>query len=258
LDGEELRCGCGRGPANSLDGVHGIPACRCGGYLMMDEGYALRCFEVGAIGRIALTVLGAGYFLAGHVGPENPAQYAVNVEQSKLEIHVYREGFLKAFGHDHLISARQLSGQVQFVQSNPAGSSVSIVVEISSLAVVDPGESEKDRKEVQATMLGEKVLDMAQYPQIQFISSRVRSVTQKEGAMDIELEGTLRLHGVEKSLLLPMRVRVEDGKLSADGEFSLLQSDYDIVPIRAGGGAVRVKDKLKISFHIVSEQRTLP
>jgi hypothetical protein len=52
-------------------------------------------------------------------------------------------------------------------------------------------------------------------------------------------------------------LRVDDGKLSADGEFSLLQSDYGIVPIKVGGGAVRVKDKLKITFHIVSGQLAL-
>jgi polyisoprenoid-binding protein YceI len=207
--------------------------------------------------RIALTVLAAGFCLVGDLRPENRPSYAVNPEQSRLEIHVYREGFLKAFGHDHLISAKHPSRQVQLAQPNLAESSVSIIVETGSLAVLDPGESEKDRKEVQATMLGEKVLDAAQYPQIRFTSSRVRSLAQKEGAMEVEVEGTLRLHGVEKSLLLPMRVRLEDGRLSADGEFSLLQSDYGIVPIKVGGGAVRVKDKLKITFHIVSGQLAL-
>jgi polyisoprenoid-binding protein YceI len=118
--------------------------------------------------------------------------------------------------------------------------------------VLDPGESEKDRREVQATMLGEKVLDAIQYPQIQFTSSSVRSIGQKEGATEIQVEGTLRLHGVEKPVVLPIQVHVEQGDLSADGEFSVLQSDYGIVPVKAGGGAVRVKDELKIRFHIVA------
>jgi polyisoprenoid-binding protein YceI len=103
-------------------------------------------------------------------------------------------------------------------------------------------------------MLREKVLDAARYPQIQFTSSRARSVAQKEGVMEIQVDGTLRLHGVEKSVTLPVRVRVEEGKLSADGEFSLLQSDYGIIPVKVGAGAVRVKDKLKITFHIVTRE----
>jgi len=39
--------------------------------------------------------------------------------------------------------------------------------------VIDPGESEKDRKEVQATMEGEKVLDVAKFPEITFTSTAV-------------------------------------------------------------------------------------
>ena len=66
------------------------------------------------------------------------------------------------------------------------------------------------------------------------------------------MEGTLRLHGVEKPVVLHMQVHVEQGDISADGEFSLLQSDYGIGPIKTGGGAVRVKDELKIRFHIVA------
>jgi polyisoprenoid-binding protein YceI len=74
--------------------------------------------------------------------------------------------------------------------------------------------------------------------------------------MEIQVEGTLRLHGVDKSVTLPVRVRVQEGKLNADGEFSLLQSDYGITPVKAGAVAVRVKDKLKITFHIVTREDT--
>ena len=202
--------------------------------------------------KIVLSALAMASCLLANARAENPAIYSVNAKESKLEIRVHRQGFLKAFGHDHLISAKQLSGQVRLVQSNLTESSVDLVVETRSLSVLDPAESEKDRREVQSTMLGEKVLDATQYPQIQFTSSSVRSVGQNEGATEIQVEGTLRLHGVEKPVVLPMRVHVEQGDLSADGEFSLLQSDYGIVPVKAGGGAVRVKDELRITFHIVA------
>jgi polyisoprenoid-binding protein YceI len=122
--------------------------------------------------------------------------------------------------------------------------------------VVDPGETEKDRKEVQSTMLGDKVLGAARYTQIQFNSSGVRSVTQKEGVTELQLDGALRLHGVEKLVIIPVRLRMMRGNLTADGELPLLQSNFGILPIKVGGGAVRVKDRLKISFHIVAESRS--
>jgi polyisoprenoid-binding protein YceI len=188
--------------------------------------------------------------------PGNFTPYTLDRKQSKLEIQVFREGFLKAFGHDHVISATELSGQIQLAQPNLTESSVTFVVETSSLVVVDPGESEKDRNEVQSTMLGDKVLDEARYPQIQFNSSGVRSVTQKGGVTELQLDGTLRLHGVEKLLSIPVRLRMIGGNLSADGELPLLQSNFGILPIKVGGVAVRVRDRLKISFHIVAEPRS--
>ena len=215
------------------------------------------CLKEGATKKIAATllvVMVSGVLVGARPGIVTP--YTLDRKQSKLEIHVFREGFLKAFGHDHVISAAELSGQMHLAQANLTESSVTLVVETSSLVVVDPGETEKDRNEVQSTMLGDKVLDAARYPQIQFNSSRVRSVTQKEGVTELQLDGTLRLHGVEKLLTIPVRLRMIGGNLTADGELSLLQSNFAIVPIKVGGGAVRVKDRLKISFHIVAEPRT--
>jgi len=212
------------------------------------------CLKDGTMKKIAATllvVLVSGVLCRARSGNLTP--YTLDRKQSKLEIHVYREGFLKAFGHDHVISATELSGQMQLAQPNVAESSVTFVAATSSLVVVDPGEAEKDRNEVQSTMLGDKVLDAARYPQIQFTSSGVRSVTQKEGVTELKIEGTLWLHGVEKRVMVPVQLRMIGGNLTADGELPLFQSNYGIAPIKVGGGAVRVKDKLKISFHIVAE-----
>lgn len=185
---------------------------------------------------------------------QNRASYMVDVKQSKMGIHVYREGFLKAFGHDHQISATEFSGKVQLVEADVSESSVRFAVEANSLVVVDPGESEKDRKEVQETMLGEKVLDAERFPQIRFVSSKVRSTSQKGDLTELQVEGTLSLHGVEKPVTLPIRVRVRSRQLTADGEIALLQTDYGISPIKVGGGTVRVRDKLKISFQVVAQK----
>jgi len=186
--------------------------------------------------------------------PQQPQTLAVDARQSKLEIHVYREGFLKAFGHDHLISATEFSGEVRLAPEL-GKSSVSLEAPTRSLRVVDPGESEKDRNEVQTTMLGETVLDAAKFPRIRFASTAVRAKPEKDGQGDLEIDGTLSLHGVEKPVTVPLHLRRSAGELTADGEVSLLQTDYGIKPVKVGGGTVRVKDKLKISFHIVAGRR---
>jgi polyisoprenoid-binding protein YceI len=141
------------------------------------------------IAAALLAIMVSGVLTCARRGNFTP--YTLDRKQSRLEIRVFREGFLKAFGHDHVISATELSGQIQLAQPNFTESSVTLVVETSSLVVVDPGETEKDRNQVQSTMLGDTVLDAARYPQIRLTSSGVRSVTQKEGVTELQIEGTL-------------------------------------------------------------------
>jgi len=204
------------------------------------------------LGPIVLVLMLASPAL-GH--PQSHATYLVDAKQSKVEIQVYREGFLKAFGHDHQISAAAMSGQVQLTEPDVSESSVAFVISVKSLVVVDPGESEKDRKEVQETMLGEKVLDAARFPEIHFVSSKVRSMAKKDEGSELQIEGKLSLHGVEKRVTVPIRLHVKEGRLTADAEVTLAQTDYGITPIKVGGGTVRVKDKLKVALHIVAQKK---
>jgi polyisoprenoid-binding protein YceI len=104
-------------------------------------------------------------------------------------------------------------------------------------------------------MLGKDVLDAVQYPQIKFSSSGVRSKSGSNANLDLQIEGTLSLHGTAKPITIPVRLQVENGgALTADAEVSLLQSDFGITPYKAVGGTVKVKDKLKLTFHIVARK----
>ncbi len=186
---------------------------------------------------------------------QDNAPYSIDAAQSKLEIHVYKEGVFKAFGHDHLIAAKQLSGQVQLDPQKIDQSSVRLHVPAKSLTVVDPGESEKDRRDVQTTMEGEKVLDVAKFPEIIFSSSSVSAAKKTPAGWELTLFGKLRLHGVEKAVTFPLHVHAEGNELRGQGEVSILQTDYGITPVKVGGGSVKVKDKLKITFTVVTHKQ---
>ena len=67
------------------------------------------------------------------------------------------------------------------------------------------------------------------------------------------LEGRLTPHGVEKPIYLQIRLTTRGRELRAEGEVSLLQSDFGITPIRVGGGTVKVKDKIRIRFDVVAD-----
>jgi polyisoprenoid-binding protein YceI len=185
---------------------------------------------------------------------QEKTSFTIDAQQSKVEINVYKEGMFKAFGHDHLVAAKQVSGQAQFDPQKIGQSSVRLSFPTKSVTVVDPGESEKDRREVQATMEGEKVLDVAKFPEITFASTGVSGARKTSEGWELTVAGRLSLHGVEKTVSLPLHVRADNNELRAQGEVSILQSDYGITPVKVGGGTVRVKDKLKITFSIVARK----
>src|SRR5581483_5023787 len=94
----------------------------------------------------------------------------IDTAKSSMTVHVYKAGALSAFGHDHEISAPIARGEVDV-----KGQKVQLRVEAGALKVRDPKASEKDRGEIQTTMLGPEVLAAEQYKEITFQSTRVES-----------------------------------------------------------------------------------
>src|SRR5215813_2260905 len=79
--------------------------------------------------RMLLPRKSIGFFLcAGLVAlaaaADSSTRYSIDSQRSKIEIQVAREGFFKAFGHDHLVSAPQFSGEVRVDQAKLGDSSV--------------------------------------------------------------------------------------------------------------------------------------
>ncbi len=101
-------------------------------------------------------------------------------------------------------------------------------------------------------MSGEEVLNVDKYPEIAFMSTGVSDAKAVSDGWTLTLSGKLKLHGVENAVSFPIVLRVKGNELQTHGEVSLLQSEYGITPIKVGGGAVTVKDRLKISFDIVA------
>jgi hypothetical protein len=162
---------------------------------------------------------------------------AIDVERSVLKVRVYKAGLFAAFGHEHEIAAPIAAGNVD----DSEHASVEFRVEAAKLKVVDPEASAVDRATVQKTMETE-VLDIAHFPEIRFQSSKVEAT----GASRWEVQGRLTLHGQTHPLL----VKVAQFPGEYRGEATIRQSDFGIMPIRVGGGAVKVKDEVKIEFAI--------
>jgi polyisoprenoid-binding protein YceI len=179
-------------------------------------------------------------------------RYVINPTVSRFTVKVFATGLLSAFGHSPTIAIRDMQGEVRFNPLDVAQSSMHFAVRADSLTVAE-NVSDKDRREMENEMR-ERVLEVTKYPQIVYDAPRVSVKNTGEGQNDIVLLGQLTLRGVTRAQPLPAKIAVTGGLLRAFGEFSLRQSDYNIKPVSAVGGALKVKDEVKLAFDIVARK----
>jgi len=159
---------------------------------------------------------------------------------STITIHVGKSGLFSGFGHNHTVSAPIARAEV-----DQKSKTASITVLTREMKVLDPDASEKDRQEIQATMLGPKVLDSQKYPEIRFISTHI----DQTSAGEFKVTGNLELHGITKQLEFPVTGTPEH----YTGKTKLKQTDFGIQPVSVGGGTVKVKDEIELEFNVYPE-----
>src|SRR5262249_29124004 len=146
-------------------------------------------------------------------------------------------GLFSAFGHEHEIRAPIEKGTID--SKTP---SVEFAVKSGKLQVMDQGISEKDRAQVQKTMLGPKVLDSEKFSEISFRSTAIES----KGTGKWLVRGDLAVHGVSH----PVAVQVEGSEGHYTGSAEIKQKDFGITPINVAGGTVKTKNELRVEFEI--------
>ena len=163
-------------------------------------------------------------------------QHAIDTQKSTLTIHVGKTGAFSGLGHEHEVRAPIHSGTAD-TGSHPA---VEIHVNARELRVIDKGESDKDRAEVQKTMLGSEVLDSEHHQEIVFKSTGAEPAGQGKWT----LRGNLTLHGQTRPVTV--HVTLKDGHYT--GEATVKQTDFGIKP--PGKAGVRAKDEVRIEFDV--------
>ena len=163
-------------------------------------------------------------------------RHNIDAQKSTLTIHVGKTGAFSGFGHEHEVRAPIHSGTAD-TGSHPA---VEIHVDARQLRVIDKDASEKERGEVQNTMLGPEVLDSERHQEIVFKST----VAESAGQDHWTLHGKLTLRG--QTLPVTAQVTLKDGHYT--GETAVKQTDFGIKP--PGKAGVRAKDEVRIKFDV--------
>lgn len=165
----------------------------------------------------------------------------IDVHQSKITVYAYKSGLFSFAAHDHVIDVPIARGTL-----DEQVKTIEFVVKSASLQVLDPNESEKNRVEIRKTMLGPKLLEAEKFPDISFRSTSVKQTDANTAAV----EGVLTVHGVSRPVSLTVQ---RDGAFYA-GSAKMKQTDYGMTPVSVAGGAVKVKDEVKVEFRVTATQ----
>lgn len=184
--------------------------------------------------------------------------YEVVAADSLLTMRAYRAGTLARLGHNHLVASHDLSGTVH-VPEDLTLASFELRFPVGKLTVDEAplrqSENSPDfaaevpdsaKEGTRRNMLGEGLLDGERYPEIVLRSERIEVAAPNELLAHVQV--TVRDH--TSSVTVPVHHEIKDGALVASAEFALNQTDLGLKPFSAVGGALQVKDEMRIRFSI--------
>jgi len=162
------------------------------------------------------------------------ASRSIDVQRSKMTIYVFKQGFFSVFAHDHTIAAPITAGRYASALKR-----VDLTIDATKIQVLD----QRDRDSVQKAM-DDQVLETSKYPTITFRSTSIDDRDPKRWTVN----GDLTLHGSTHPITLQV-TRSDASHFS--GSTMIRQTTFGITPIKVMGGAVSVKDDVRVDFEIV-------
>jgi polyisoprenoid-binding protein YceI len=203
-------------------------------------------------------LLGAGLVLALSGASAEARLFHIDRSRSELIVWTYRDGVAARLAHDHVVRAVELSGTVEYDPATPESASVTVEVQTASLQVDEPAMRRKlglgaelpasDRADVEKAMRSAGQLDVAHFPSIRFVSSRI---TRQGGGQHV-VSGTLTLRGISRDVTFPVQVELEGGIFRGRAALTLKQSSFGYQPYSAFLGAIKNRDEVTLSIDLVA------
>ncbi|MFT3925691.1 MAG: YceI family protein [Myxococcales bacterium] len=109
-------------------------------------------------------------------------------------------------------------GTVDVVSAQPEQSSVRVEIEMASI--------QTDEDQLTGHLKKPDLLDVAKYPKASFVSTSITKAPS--GPRSHLVTGDFELHGVRKSIQFPADIRITEGGVEADGDFTFKRQDFGI------------------------------
>ncbi len=185
--------------------------------------------------RVALVLVA---LVISAASPVDSRPLVVDVQHSKMTVHVYKQGLFSFLADNHEVNAPLLSGSY-----DGEAKTIVLTVDATKMRVLDPKLPAQKRDSVQANMSGSQVLDVAAHPTISFHSTTIDDADPNRWTVT----GPLTLRGQTHPIVVHV-LRTDATHFS--GSATIRQTAFGIAPIKIAGGAVSVKDDVTVEFDI--------
>jgi polyisoprenoid-binding protein YceI len=192
--------------------------------------------------------------------PVTGRAYAIIPSESLLTILVFRGGLLASAGHNHVIASHALSGTIH-VPAQVLQTTFDVHLPLTTLTIDEPElrqalhrddfppeVPEAARAGTRQNMLGEALLNAAQWPEIVLRSAGFVPASSSGGDVIASVVATVR--GQDSLLKVPVHYQVEGDNLTVTGELSLKQSQLGLTPFSAFMGALTVQDEMHVRIEL--------
>ena len=175
-----------------------------------------------------------------------PQVLSLTEKEIRIEVFPSIEGVLAPLGKEPVLFAGKVQALVFPDATMPGEVKVSASIDANHLLVIYPNLTDDERARLLKQMR-ERVLKTQAFSNIEFNSTEI--TTELENGQ-LCLVGNLEICGVTKTISILFHL-TEDNRL--EGETTLKQSDFAIIPLTAFGGTLRAKDKVKIRVVITAQ-----
>lgn len=192
---------------------------------------------------------------------EGAAIYQIDPQASVLHIHVFRGGTFSRLGHNHVISSKSVTGRV-WMRPQLSASGFELSFPVADLIVDDPSARQAagsdfppdvpdaDKEGTRKNMLRKEVLDAESFPKV-----TVKSAVVDGSLPAAKITARITIRDATRDVVVPTNIVVNGNRLSASGEFEILQTDFGMKPFTVALGALQVQDKLRVRFNLVALKR---
>lgn len=187
--------------------------------------------------------------------------YDVSPQSSQLAIYVFRGGRFSRLGHNHVMTSQNLTGRV-WVHPEFARSGFELSFPVAQLVVDDaearraagsdfpPDIPQSDKDGTRKNMLKPEVLDGEHYPEVKLRSAKVGGTLEAP-----QVTAHITIKETSRDVEVPVTIEAAGAKLTASGEFDVLQTEFGMKPFSVALGALEVQDRLHLKFKIIAEKK---